>query len=62
MARDYLAIQPTSKDIEGTSSKARRVIPFNRRQQTGNAIRDQMLVNSGTNLGILDYEATYDNQ
>ena len=55
MARDYLAIQPTSKDIEGTFSVARRVIPFYRRQQTGNAIRDQMLVNSGTKLGILDF-------
>jgi len=27
MARDYLALQPTSKDVEGNFSKGRRTIP-----------------------------------
>ena len=56
MAQDYLAIQPTSKDIEGTFSKARRVIPYYRRQQTDDSIRNQMLVNSGYKLGISSYK------
>ena len=56
MAQDFLAIQPTSKDIEGTFSRARRVIPYYRKKQTGNAIRDQMLANSGCKLGILNFE------
>ena len=43
MARDYLALQHTSKDVEGNFSKGRRTIPFYR--------RSQMHVNSGFNLG-----------
>ena len=34
MAIDYLALQPTSKDVEGTFSKARRTILYFRRSQT----------------------------
>jgi hAT family C-terminal dimerisation region/Domain of unknown function (DUF4413) len=52
MARDYLALQPTSKDIEGTFSKGRRTIPYYRRSQTASSIRNQMLVNSGYNSGV----------
>jgi hypothetical protein len=47
MARDYLALQPTSKDVEGTFSKGRRTIPYYRRSQKASTIRNQMLVNSG---------------
>jgi len=52
MARDYLALQPTSKDVEGNFSKGRRTIPYYRRSQTASSIRNQMLVNSGLNLGV----------
>ena len=52
MARDYLALQPTSKDVEGNFSKGRRTIPYYRRSQNASTIRDQMLVNSGYNLGV----------
>jgi hypothetical protein len=52
MARDYLALQPTSKDVEGNFSKGRRTIPYYRRSQNASSIRNQMLVNSGYNLGI----------
>lgn len=52
MARDYLALQPTSKDVEGTFSKGRRTIPYYRRSQNALSIRNQMLVNSGFNLGV----------
>ena len=52
MARDYLALQPTSKDVEGTFSKGRRTIPYYRRSQTPGTIRNQMLVNSGYDLGV----------
>lgn len=52
MARDYLALQPTSRDVEGNFSKARRTIPYYRRSQSSAAIRNQMLVNSGYNLGV----------
>ena len=52
MARDYLALQPTSKDVEGTFSKGRRTIPYYRRSQNASSIRNQMLVNSGFNLGV----------
>jgi hypothetical protein len=52
MARDYLALQPTSKDVEGTFSKGRRTIPYYRRSQNASTIRNQMLVNSGFNLGV----------
>ena len=51
-ARDYLALQPTSKDVEGTFSKGRRTIPYYRRSQNSLSIRNQMLVNSGFNLGV----------
>ena len=52
MARDYLALQPTSKDIEGNFSKGRRTIPYYRRGQNALSVRNQMLVNSGFNLGV----------
>jgi hypothetical protein len=52
MARDYLALQPTSKDVEGNFSKGRRTIPYYRRSQNASTIRNQMLVNSGYNLGV----------
>jgi hypothetical protein len=52
MARDYLALQPTSKDVEGTFSKGRRTIPYYRRSQNAVTIRNQMLVNSGYNLRV----------
>jgi hAT family C-terminal dimerisation region len=52
MARDYLPLQPTSKDVEGTFSKGRRTIPYYRRSQNASSIRNQMLVNSGYNLGV----------
>jgi hypothetical protein len=54
MARDYLALQPTSKDVEGTFSKGRRTIPYYRRSQNALSIRNQMLVNSGFNLGVFN--------
>jgi hypothetical protein len=50
--RDYLALQPTSKDVEGNFSKGRRTIPYYRRSQNASTIRNQMLVNSGYNLGV----------
>ena len=52
MARDYLPLQPTSKDVEGNFSKGRRTIPYNRRRQKASTIRNQMLANSGYNLGV----------
>jgi hypothetical protein len=52
MARDYLSLQPTSKDVEGNFSKGRRTIPYYRRSQNASTIRNQMLVNSGYNLGM----------
>ena len=54
MARDYLALQPTSKDAEENFSKSRRTIPYNRRSQKASSIRNQMLVNSGYNLGVFN--------
>jgi hypothetical protein len=54
IARDYLALQPTSKDVEGTFSKGRRTIPYYRRSQNASTIRNQMLANSGYNLGIFE--------
>ena len=55
MARDYLALQPTSKDAEGTFSKGRRTIPYWRRSQKASTIRNQMLVNSGYTLGVFNH-------
>ena len=52
MARDYLALQPTSKDVEGTFSKRRRTIPYYIRAQNAITIRNQMLVNSGIKLAV----------
>jgi hypothetical protein len=52
MARDYLALQPTSKDVEGNFSKGRRTIPYYRRSQNALSIRNQMIVNSGFSLGV----------
>jgi hypothetical protein len=46
--------QHTSKEIEGTFSKGRRTIPFYRTKQNGTTVRDQMLINSGYDLGIYD--------
>jgi hypothetical protein len=54
MARDYLVRQPTSKDGEGEFSKGRKTVTFSRRKQNASTIRNQMLVNSGYNLGIFD--------
>lgn len=54
MARDYLALQPTSKDVEGNFSKGRRTIPYYRRSQNASSIRNQMLVNSGYILGTFN--------
>ena len=54
MARDYLALQTTSKDVEGTFSKGRRTLPYYRRSQNASTIRNQMLVNSGYNLGVFN--------
>lgn len=54
MARDYLVKQPTGKDIEGTFSKGRRTVPYYRRSQNADTIRDQMLVNSGYTLGLFN--------
>jgi hAT family C-terminal dimerisation region len=54
MARDYLAVQPTGKDIEGTFSKGRRTIPYYRKRQNGSTTRNQMLVNAGYDLGIYE--------
>jgi hypothetical protein len=52
MARDYLALQPTSKDVEGTFSKGRPTIPYYRKSQNTSTIRNQMLLNSGYNLDV----------
>jgi hypothetical protein len=49
IARDFLALQPTSKDVAGTFAKGRRTIPYYRQSQN---LRNQMLVNSGFHLGI----------
>jgi hypothetical protein len=54
MARDYLSVQPTGKDIEGTFSKGRRTIPYYRKRQTGSTTRSQMLVNAGYDLGMYE--------
>lgn len=54
MARDFLALQPTSRDIEGNFSKGRRTIPYYRRSQSASSIRNQMLVNSGFNLRVFN--------
>ncbi len=54
MAQDFLAIQPTGKDIEGTFSKGRRCIPYYRKRLMGDSIVDLMIVNSGVSLGIYD--------
>jgi hypothetical protein len=51
MARDYLALQPTSKNVEG---KGRRTIPYYRRSQNASSIRNQMIVNSG--LGVAQFD------
>jgi hypothetical protein len=54
MARDYLCLQPTSKDAEGIFSKGRKTILYYRRSQKASTIRNQMLVISGYNLGIFE--------
>lgn len=50
IARDVLVCQATTKDVEGAFSKGRRTIPYYRRRQTGQTIRNQMLVNASINL------------
>lgn len=52
MARDYLALQPTFKDVEGSFSKESRTIPYYGGSQTVESIRSQMMVNSGYYVGI----------
>lgn len=52
MARDYLILQPTSKDVEGVFSKGRRTIPYYRMSQNASTVRAQMLVNSGVTQGL----------
>ena len=57
VASDYLALQPTSKDVEGNFFKAIRTLPLYRRSQKAQkafSIRNQMLVNSGYNLGVFE--------
>lgn len=46
MARDYLALQPTSKDVEGNFSKGRRTIPYYRRSQNASTVRNSYLLSS----------------
>ena len=52
MAKDYLPLQPTSRDAEGNFSMGRRTIPYYRQSQLSSTIRNQMLVNSGYRLGV----------
>ena len=52
MARDYLAIQCSSKDTEGAFSKGRRQMPYYRASLKGTHFKAQMLVNSGEALGM----------
>ena len=50
MARDFLVSQATTKDMEGGFSKGRRTIPYYRRRQDAETVRDQMLVNASYEL------------
>lgn len=52
MARDYLILQPTSKDAEGAFSMARRYLPYYRMSQNEESVKLQMLVNSGVKLKL----------
>jgi hAT family C-terminal dimerisation region/Domain of unknown function (DUF4413) len=52
MAKDYLILQPTSKDAEGVFSMARRYLPYYRMSQNAETIKFQMLVNSGVKLKL----------
>jgi len=52
MAKDYLAIQCSSKDTEGAFSKGRRQMPYYRERLKGGNFKAQMLVNSGVALGV----------
>ena len=52
MARDYLAIQCSSKDAEGAFSKGRRQMPYYRQSLKELNFKAQMLVNSGEALGL----------
>lgn len=51
--QDYLVLQPTSKDEEGTFCKGMRTIPYYRKLRIDSSIRNQMLVNAGFDLGVL---------
>ena len=50
MAKDYLAIQCSSKDTEGGFSKARRQMPYYRHRVSGKNFKAQMLLNSAEAL------------
>lgn len=52
MARDYLGLQPTSKDAESAFSKGRRTMPYWRMRQKASTVRNQMLCNAGVAQGI----------
>ena len=52
MAKDYLAIQCSSKDTEGAFSKGRRQMPYFRASLKRRNFKAQMLVNSGESLGL----------
>lgn len=54
MAKDYLAIQCSSKDTEGSFSKGRRGMPYYRQNMQPLHFKAQMLVNSGEALGMFD--------
>lgn len=52
MAKDYLVLQPNSKEAEGVFSMARRYLPYYRLAQDAETITLEMLVNSGVKLGL----------
>ena len=52
MAKDYLAIQCSSKDTEGAFSKGRRQMPYYRESLKGTNFKAQALVNSAEALGL----------
>jgi hypothetical protein len=47
-------LQPTSKDVEATCSKSGRTIPYYLKSQNPSTLGNQMLVNSGLQVGILN--------
>ncbi|KAI8899230.1 ribonuclease H-like domain-containing protein [Globomyces pollinis-pini] len=52
MARDYLALQPTFKDVQGYFTTGRLTFPYYGQSLNASTIRNQMLVNFGNNLGV----------